>query len=260
MSKKISKMKEDLALLIKTGSLLYYAMHNETNGLDEKQKEDLNIQGIKLPSFRFEYEKWYTEASAVIREIIPERLHDFTSQYKNEKRKEVNYTTYCIHDYLIGITKTRNGEIVLDHRAAIPKMEVRTSILDSVLKRFESRLFDIKEILQADLFDSELTAARELAKKGFFRAGGAVAGVVLEKHLKHVCENHGHKSRKKHPSISDFYTLLKDNEIIDTPKWRFIQHLGDVRNLCDHPKDREPTKEDVLELVEGVEKVIKTVF
>ena len=71
---------------------------------------------------------------------------------------------------------------------------------------------------------------------------------------------HGHKSRKKHPCISDYYQLLKENDIIDTPKWRFIQHLGDLRNLCDHKKDREPTKDDVIELVEGVEKVIKTVF
>jgi hypothetical protein len=71
---------------------------------------------------------------------------------------------------------------------------------------------------------------------------------------------HNLKSRKKHPSISDFYQMLKENEFIDTPKWRFIQHLGDLRNLCDHPKDREPTNDDILELIEGVEKVIKTVF
>lgn len=137
---------------------------------------------------------------------------------------------------------------------------MRLSILKSAEKRFESALFDIREILQADLFDSELGAARELAKNGFFRAGGAVAGVVLEKHLGHVCGQHGLTSKKSHPTISDFYQLLKEKEVIDTPKWRFIQHLGDIRNLCDHGKDREPTKEDVLEMVEGVEKVIKTVF
>lgn len=114
--------------------------------------------------------------------------------------------------------------------------------------------------MQADIYDSELSAARDLAKKGFTRGGGAISGVVLERHLGHVCALHNLKSRKKHPSISDYYQLLKDNDIIDTPKWRFIQHLGDLRNLCDHNKDREPTKDDVLELVEGVEKIIKTVY
>ena len=121
-------------------------------------------------------------------------------------------------------------------------------------------MFDIQEVLQSDIFDSELGAAKELTKKGYIRGAGAIAGVVLEKHLGHICKVHDLKSRKKHPSISDFYQMLKENEIIDTPKWRFIQHLGDLRNLCDHPKERDPTKDDTLELIEGVQKVIKTVF
>ncbi len=48
----------------------------------------------------------------------------------------------------------------------------------------------------ADLFDSELESAKELSKKGFLRAGGALAGVVLEKHLAQVMTNHGLKSKK----------------------------------------------------------------
>jgi hypothetical protein len=63
-----------------------------------------------------------------------------------------------------------------------------------------------------------------------------------------------------HPTISDFNELLKGGDVIDLVMWRFIQHLGDIRNLCDHGKDREPTKDEVLELIDGVDKVIKTVF
>jgi hypothetical protein len=121
-------------------------------------------------------------------------------------------------------------------------------------------LLDIKDIVQADIFDSALETAKELNKKGFIRAAGAVTGVVLEKHLAHVCSLHTLKSRKAHPSIAEFNQLLKDNDIIDTPAWRFIQHLGDIRNLCDHGKEREPTKEEVYELITGVDKITKTVF
>lgn len=39
-----------------------------------------------------------------------------------------------------------------------------------------------------------------------------------------------------------------------------IQHLGDIRNLCDHNKDREPTKEEVEELINGIDQIIKTNF
>ena len=53
---------------------------------------------------------------------------------------------------------------------------------------------------------------------------------------------------------------LKEGGVIDIPQWRFIQRLGDLRNLCDHNKDREPTKDEVAELIDGVDKLTKTVF
>jgi len=110
------------------------------------------------------------------------------------------------------------------------------------------------------LFNSELDVARELNKKGFTRGTGAVVGVVLEKHLSQVCENHKIKVTKQKPTINDFNQLLKDNDVIEMPTWRFIQHLADLRNLCDHNKEREPRKEEIEELINGVEKVTKTIF
>jgi hypothetical protein len=260
MASKFESLKKELDSLIRKGGLLLYAMTNSVDKLSAKDKKLL--KDIKLPNFDTEYDSWYSEALLVVKQIIPDRYDDFVKQYKNEKRKEVSFLTYGIADYLIGLQITRGGGtyVVTDRSAAIPKMQNQFTILSSAEKRFKSSLFDIKEVLQADIYDSELEAAKDLAKKGFVRGGGAIAGVVLEKHLGHVCSLHNLKTRKKHPSISDFYQMLKDNNIIDTAKWRFIQHLGDLRNLCDHNKDREPTKEDVMELIEGVDKVIKTVF
>lgn len=37
-------------------------------------------------------------------------------------------------------------------------------------------------------------------------------------------------------------------------------NLGDIRNLCDHNKDRDPKKEEVEDLISGVEAIIKTVY
>ena len=121
-------------------------------------------------------------------------------------------------------------------------------------------MFDIKQLVQADLFDSELEAAEELNKNGFIRGAGAVAGVVIEKHLEEVCNNHEVKTKKKNPTINDLNQNLKDSDIIDTKTWRFIQRLADLRNLCDHNKKKAPTKEDVDELISGVSKISKTIF
>ena len=93
-----------------------------------------------------------------------------------------------------------------------------------------------------------------------FRAAGALAGVVMEKHLAQVCDNHGIPLHKKAPTIADFNDKLKEAEVIDISQWRFNQHLGDIRNLCDHDKDAEPTKEQVNDLVDGVRKLTKTLF
>jgi hypothetical protein len=115
-------------------------------------------------------------------------------------------------------------------------------------------------MVQADLFDSELDAARELHKYRFVRAAGALAGVVLERHLKQICANHSIKVAKKAPTIADLNNALKDADVIEIPQWRFIQHLADIRNLCDHSKEKEPTVEQVDDLIGGVMKVIKMLF
>ena len=93
--------------------------------------------------------------------------------------------------------------------AAIPHYNQQLAMLKSVKPRFESSLFEIQQLVQADLFDSELDAARELHKKKFYRAAGALAGVVLESHLGQVCQDKGIKFKKKNLTISDFNDALK---------------------------------------------------
>ena len=84
--------------------------------------------------------------------------------------------------------------------------------------------------------------------------------VVLEKHLENLCLVHNIKISKKNPTISDYNEQLKSSSVLDIPSWRHIQLLGDIRNLCDHNKNVEPTAEQVKDLIDGVEKVIKTIF
>ncbi|MGF6929063.1 hypothetical protein QFZ48_004563 [Chitinophaga sp. W2I13] len=211
-------------------------------------------------SFKEEYQTWYSEACALIKIVLPDRLSDFIKLYEKPKtRKAIEYGNYVIEDYLISLTVRRGGEFKVGPEAAIPQFEQQVSILKSVERRFESSLFDIRQLVQADLFDSELEAAKELAKNKFHRAAGAIGGVVLEKHLAQVCSNHNLNTAKKNPTINDFNELLKANNVIDIPRWRFIQHLADIRNVCDHNK-REPTEDEVIDLLKGVDKLTKTLF
>ena len=267
----IDNYKRDLKTLLANGEQLHNAMQFECHPEEfarvaEEAVGDKATEFIKaLPDFKEEYQTWYSEAKILIRQLIPDRLSDFTRYYeKPNSRKAATYSNYTIEDYLQGLTVTSAGGFdkttVVGPYAAIPRFRQQLSIVKSIRKRFQSSLFDIRQLAQADLFDSELDAARELTRNKFNRAAGVVAGVVLERHLKEVCANHNVTLRKKAPQISDLNDALKKADVIDIPQWRSIQHLGDIRNLCAHDKQSEPTAEQVREILAGVSKVAKTLF
>jgi predicted nucleic acid-binding protein len=265
----LDRFKKDIDSLIAKGKQLEQSMQRECMGKEfdaqiKKRLGDKSADLLKaLPSFTGQYQTWYSEALAVIKQLLPDRVPDFTRHYEKPKsRKQITWENYHLEDYLQGLKVTRGyeKEVVVDTSAAIPRFQQQLSILEATKQRFESSLFDIRQLVQADLFDSELDAARELAKQRFGRAAGAVAGVLLEKHLAQVCDAHAVKISKKNPTIADFNDALKNSNVIETAQWRFNQHLADLRNLCDHNKKVEPTPEQIQDLLDGVAKVMKTVL
>lgn len=247
MTSNLEKYKNDILKLIKSGKVIFMKMKDNKN----------------LAQLRQDYEMWYSESYAIIKIILPDRISDFSKMYYDDKKKE-GLKTYFQYTPST-IIKDAWGMDIGDQVVPPKEIDIAKSVFDSQIgilksceKRFKSSLFDIKQLLQADIFESELEAARELNTKGFTRGAGAVAGVVLEGHLTQVCSNHKIAVKKNNPTINDLNQLLKDNGIIETPAWRSIQHLGDLRNLCDHKKQKEPTKEEIEELIQGVEKMSKT--
>lgn len=207
------------------------------------------------------YQSWYTRALPLVRLVLPDRYIEFVEQYKIEKRKDITFLNYTISDYLIGVRITRGGEDVVNPRAAVAaKAQHQLAILRSCADRLGSRLADIQGTVRAELFDDELDAAGELLRKGHVRAAGALAGVTLERHLGAVATTHEIKVAKREPTLADWNDALKRGEVIDTPTWRGIQRLGDLRNLAVHSKGREPDVQDMTELLRGVEKAVKSLF
>ncbi|MDE0158828.1 MAG: hypothetical protein OXI02_04865 [Candidatus Dadabacteria bacterium] len=274
--KNLERHKNDLEKLIKTGEDLFRAMRYECDpeGYRNLVRQELKDKASEfldsLPNFSEEYETWYSEAKTFIRQLLPDRLDDFVGHYENPKtRNNVTYESYRISDYLMGLqlvetrgsgTKKEVKEVIVGIDAAIPRFKQQLAIVKASSKRFESSLFNIKQIVQANLFDSELEAAMALVNHGFLRAGGAIAGVVMEKHLAEVCKNHKIEIKKKTPTIADFNEALKNANVIDLPQWRSNQYLSDLRNLCDHNKKKEPSEDEVTDLINGVMKLTKTLF
>lgn len=266
----IDKYKTEFDRLCKKGVSMMLSLAYEFHGKEALEQLEVTVgKSIEdrenfiadLPSFKMKYQEWYTEAKVLIRQMLPDRYEDFIKAYEVPKaRGLIKYDNYVIEDYLRGITQKNGVKLVVGLDAVIPVFQQQLNIFKSLERRFESSLFDIEQLVQADLFDSEVEAAKQLSKNKFYRAAGVICGVVIEKHLKQVCIDHSIKITKSKPVINDLNELLKKEGIVDTGTWRNIQRLGDLRNLCSHNGEREPTKEDLDDLINGVDKIIKTVF
>jgi phosphoglycolate phosphatase-like HAD superfamily hydrolase len=234
MISNLEKYKKDIETLGKTGGSLINALTHEQNksAFEEEVKRQIGDKAADfiraLPNFKDTYQHWYSEAKALIRQLLPDRVEDFARLYEKPKsRKEITYENYTIEDALHGLNVTRGHlkDKVVGPDAAIPRLQQQVAIVEAAKARLESSLFDIRQLLQADLFDSEIDAATHLLKNKFARAAGALGRVVLEKHLGEVCLSHNIVLRKKDPTISDLNDALKASGAIDIPQWRFVQHL-----------------------------------
>ena len=93
--KNLNRYSADLAKLVHNGGMLLLSLlekydKESFSAFAEKIKREEG-QAVeqaaigKLPDFSFEYEAWYSEAKALVRQLIPDRLDDFTDHYEKPK-------------------------------------------------------------------------------------------------------------------------------------------------------------------------------
>ena len=173
MTTNLDRFKEDFDALLELGGQLQEAMHYEAAPKEfkaelakvlasQKLKSTVDEFLEKLPSFSGEYQRWYSESIALLRQLLPDRVADFVRHYEKPKgRKNITPENYRIEDCLQGLRITRDygKTVVVDSSAAIPQFRQQLAMLNAVKARFESSLFEIHQLVQADLLDSELEAA-----------------------------------------------------------------------------------------------------
>ena len=220
-------------------------------------------ESTQIVAFGTSYQSWYTRAIKLVDALAPDRLDEFVAYYRvDPKRKTANAATYVIQDYVNGYgpAPNRYGTKPFDELTLTRvRLTNQLQILASVSSRIGNVLADVKGALLSELEDGELEAARKLGSISL-RAAGALAGVVLERHLQRVAENHRIVLKKNAPTIADLNDPLREKGVYGVPVWRKIQYLVDIRNLCSHQKSTDPNKEQVSELIEGVNAIVKSVF
>lgn len=239
------------------GSFLYMCILNDkTMSKDERNKIIEKYEEFKNISFSTEYQKWYSKASEIIKIIVPHRYEEFKNLYiPQRERKILTLLNYTIFDAIRGITSIdRSVNIDTAHNLIITQI----NILKSAREVLEHRLNELSNLLEFDIFEKEINSAKYLLKQKYLRAAGAICGVIIEKHLLNMLINAGEKPSKKDPSINDLNIDLYSKNLIDVTQHKQLIFLGDIRNKCDHNKKKDPTKDEVEELIRGTEKIIQT--
>lgn len=113
-------------------------------------------------------------------------------------------------------------------------------------------LNSIRNLVHAELFDSELDQARELLTSGYKGAAAVVAGVVLETTLRTLCKDKAIPVGKLDKMNAD----LAKSGVYNVMIQKRITALADIRNKAAHG-DNEAFKDvDVRDMIEQVERFV----
>lgn len=115
-------------------------------------------------------------------------------------------------------------------------------------------LISIKNLIQADVFDSELEQAQELLSSGYKLAAAVIAGVVLETTLRDLCYQNSLSIGKLDKMNSD----LAKAGIYNKLQQKRITALADIRNSAAHGKPEEFSDNDVTIMIRDIEQFLIT--
>ena len=115
-------------------------------------------------------------------------------------------------------------------------------------------LTSIKNLIQADVFDSELEQAQELLSSGYKLAAAVIAGVVLETALRDLCNQNSLPTGKLDKMNSD----LAKAGIYNKLQQKRITALADIRNSAAHGKPEEFSDNDVTMMIRDTEQFLIT--
>lgn len=115
-------------------------------------------------------------------------------------------------------------------------------------------LTSFKQIVQADVFDSELEQARSLLNSGYKNSAAVIAGVVLETAIKELCLNNEIELEKK--KLTRLNEDLAKAGVYNPLQQKLITAMADIRNNAAHGNYDQFTEENVHRMIEDIERFL----
>ena len=115
-------------------------------------------------------------------------------------------------------------------------------------------LVSVKNLICAELFDSELEQSKELLAAGYKSAAAVIAGVVLETTLRSLCD----ENEITHGKLDKMNSDLAKKGIYNSLVQKRITALAGIRNSAAHGNQDEFEKADVENMIIEIERFIAT--
>ncbi|MDD9158406.1 hypothetical protein PVK64_19765 [Aliivibrio sp. S4TY2] len=136
-------------------------------------------------------------------------------------------------------------------------MESQLSILKRVGAIFDATKEDyeggylnsLKQLVQAEVFESELEQAEELLSSGYKLASAVIAGVVLETALRDICTD----NEIPHGSLNVMNAQLAKQGIYSKLQQKQVTAIADIRNSAAHGKPEQFSEQDVKNMIRDIE-------
>lgn len=115
-------------------------------------------------------------------------------------------------------------------------------------------LSSVKNLVQAEVFDSELEQASELLESGYKGPAAVVAGVVLETTLRDLCS----QNKVPHGKLDKMNSDLAKLGVYNKLQQKKITTLADIRNSAAHGDWNSFSDEETREMIRDVEAFLST--
>ena len=124
------------------------------------------------------------------------------------------------------------------------------AVFDAAREEFAGGyLSSVRNLVQAELFESELEQARELLAGGYVTAAAVVAGVVLETTLRQMCRDADLPVAKLDKMNADLAKADRYNLLMQ----KRITALADIRNSAAHGNVGAFSRADVEDMITQIE-------
>ncbi len=206
---------------------------------------DKKIKKKQIPNdFNLQYRQWYATCKSILesnkdKESLKEFIEEHNLLQKNTKKMFISqYEQLPIIDILLR----------------------QINIIKSIPNYIEGKAYNFKLSLASTLLGDELEESRHLLKNGFYRAAGAIAGVVLERHIKiNFNQSIPIIKYKEKATLGYLIKIAEDKAIFENPMIQKLKYLNQIRIKCDHDKKTTPTENEIIDLIENTNKLIHNI-